>query len=255
MLADLGLVALGIAVGTFGTLIGAGGGFVLVPLLALLEPSAPTAQITAVSLAVVALNASSGAIAYARQGRVDFRSGVPFAIATIPGSLLGVAFTYVAARSLFDVILATLLIALGIFVMARHNDAPLTQARRPTNMPLGIGLSAGVGFVASFFGVGGGPIHVPAMIGILRFPPHIATATSQFVLAVMAIVATAVHIAAGDLSDHWDQVVFVGGGAIVGAQLGARLSTRVRGAVIVRALALALVFVGLRLGAQAVLHV
>ena len=59
--------------GTFGTLVGAGGGFLLVPLLALLEPTLPTNDVTAMSLAVVAMNATSGAIAYARQRRLTFR--------------------------------------------------------------------------------------------------------------------------------------------------------------------------------------
>ena len=64
------LVGLGVVIGAFGTLIGAGGGFLLVPLLLLVyHLSHPTAVGT--SLALVFLNAASGTIAYLRQRRVD----------------------------------------------------------------------------------------------------------------------------------------------------------------------------------------
>ena len=66
-----GLVLLGIAVGTYGTMIGAGGGFVLVPLLLILYPGKPPEAITSISLAVVFLNAASGTVAYVRQRRID----------------------------------------------------------------------------------------------------------------------------------------------------------------------------------------
>ena len=43
-----------------------------------------------------------------------------------------------------------------------------------------------MGFVSSFLGIGGGIIHVPLMVAALGFPVHVATATSDFVLANMA---------------------------------------------------------------------
>jgi len=271
MLEGLGYVILGLGVGTFGTLVGAGGGFILVPLLALLEPSLPTKSVTAISLAVVALNATSGALAYFRQRRIDFHAGIPFALATLPGSIAGALLVRLVARREFDLIFAALLLALAIFVVVAHEDEPsaapegggwghilrhLTDAngvayQYRANIPLGVAISLVVGFASSFLGIGGGVIHVPALVGLLHFPAHIATATSHFVLAIMATVGTITHVASGDLDGLYGQTLLLGAGAIVGAQLGARLSTRVPGVVIVRALAVALAFVGLRLGAQA----
>lgn len=271
MLAPVWLLVIGFGVGTFGTLVGAGGGFLLVPLLALLEPALPAESITSISLAVVAMNATSGAVAYARQRRIDYRSGIAFALATLPGSVAGALLTRTVSRSAFDAIFAVLLVALAVFVVVSHEDEPeaapegggwghvlreLTDRsgrdhRYRVNVPLGVALSLVVGFVSSFLGIGGGVIHVPALVGLLRFPPHIATATSHFVLAVMATVGMGTHIAAGDFGDLGGQAVLLGFGAIAGAQLGARLSGRVHGVIIVRALALSLVFVGVRLGSQA----
>src|ERR1041385_3223010 len=81
--------ALGVAVGAIGTLIGAGGGFVLIPVLLFLHPHEPAANLTALSLAVVFANSLSGSSAYARMGRVDWRSALLFSLAGLPGSLVG----------------------------------------------------------------------------------------------------------------------------------------------------------------------
>ena len=275
MLAAAGFVALGIVVGTLGTLIGAGGGFILLPVLAILSPLEPTATLTATSLAVVAANATSGAIAYWGQRRIDLRSGIAFALATVPGSVGGALLARSSQRGPFDVAFAAVLLALAVVVLRAQppdrppgpegrawgrasreiTDADGTVHHYAVNLPLGIAISFVAGFGSSLLGVGGGFIHVPALIAVLGFPVHIATATSHFVLAIMATVATVTHIVAGDLADSWPRAVYVAIGAVAGAQLGARLSTRVRGPVIVRVLAAALVIVALRLAAQGILGV
>ena len=75
MLERLWLIPVGFIIGTYGTLIGAGGGFVLVPMLILLYPQESPEVITSISLAVVFFNALSGSLAYMRLKRVDYRSG------------------------------------------------------------------------------------------------------------------------------------------------------------------------------------
>ena len=266
------LFLLGVAVGTFGTLVGAGGGFVLVPLLALHEPALATASITGESLAVVALNATSGALAYARDRRIDYRSGIPFAIATLPGSILGAIATKFLERRYFDIAFALLLIGLAVLLVRRGEAKPPAEAAEGAagrwypqrdftdragtrhhyrvHLPLGIAVSFVVGFASSLLGIGGGIIHVPVLIGVLGFPTHIATATSHFVLAIMATTGTLTHVVGGDLDGLWSQILLLGIGAVIGAQIGARLSARVHGLLIVRALAVGLAFVGLRLAAK-----
>jgi uncharacterized membrane protein YfcA len=82
---------------------------------------------------------------------------------------------------------------------------------------------------------------------VLGFPAHVATATSHAVLAVTAAIATVVHLARGDFRMTWPLVLATAGGAVAGAPVGALVSTRVRGAIILRILAVALGFVGARL--------
>ena len=72
----LWLIPLGVVVGTVGTMIGAGGGFLLVPVLLLMYPGVSPDNITAISLAVIFFNALSGTFAYSRMGRIDYRSGL-----------------------------------------------------------------------------------------------------------------------------------------------------------------------------------
>jgi uncharacterized membrane protein YfcA len=261
---------MGFVVGAYGTLIGAGGGFVLVPILALLYPAESPELLASISLAVVFFNALSGSAAYARLGRIDYRSGLPFALATIPGAVLGALTTSFLPRRLFDGALGAVLVVGSIALLLSADggrkraatSAPQAATRTLVeadgtrhvysyNMAAGIGISIAVGFVSSLLGIGGGIIHVPILTYVLHFPVHIATATSHFVLAVMALAGTLVHIATGVFAHGVRRTLALGIGVLIGAQLGARLSGRIGGGWILRGLAIALGFIGVRVLLQA----
>lgn len=260
------LLLLGLGVGAFGTLIGAGGGFILVPVLAILYPDAKSELITSVSLAIVFLNASSGSVAYARMRRIDYRSALAFGLATLPGSVAGAVLTGFVPRDIFDYILGIVLIVIAVFLFIKPGEgayAKTSDARATThrmfsdkqgtqydyyfNIRTGVTLSFFVGFVSSFLGIGGGIIHVPALISLLNFPAHVATATSHFVLAIMALSGTIVHIINGTLQEGIRITLFIGIGVITGAQIGAYFSNKIKAKGIVKALAVALIIVGLKL--------
>ena len=114
------------------------------------------------------------------------------------------------------------------------------------NLPLGLGISVVVGFLSSLLGIGGGIVHVPAMVNLLNFPVHIATATSHSILAVMAAIGTGEHVFAGQLANSWQRILFLAPGVIIGAQLGAFLSPKMKDVWIIKALALALLTVAIR---------
>jgi uncharacterized membrane protein YfcA len=115
------------------------------------------------------------------------------------------------------------------------------------NPMVGLALSLIVGFLSSLLGIGGGVIHVPMLIKLLGFPAHVATATSHFMLAIMSLAATLVHIGTGAFAHGVRRTIVLSLGMIIGAQLGAILSGRLRGPLLVRGLAAALGLVGLRL--------
>ena len=271
----LWLLPLGLLVGAFGTLIGAGGGFILMPVLLLVYPRDNTELITAISLAVVFFNALSGSFAYARMKRVDYKSGIAFSIATIPGAILGAMSTAYVPRRAFDLIFGVLMTIAAVFLWLSAKEeharsstpkiAPVSEkaGTRLTernlvdaegvhyhyafDLRIGVVLSIFVGYLSSLLGVGGGFIHVPALSRLLNFPVHIATATSHFVLAIMALTGTLVHVVQGAFVHGVRRTAVLAVGVLVGAQAGAWLSNRIGGKAIIRGLAVALAFVGIRL--------
>lgn len=261
----------GFLIGTLGTLIGAGGGFLLVPLLLFTHPGMSPELVTAVSLVIVACNAVSGSIAYARSGRIDYKAGLLFAAATIPGSILGVYVTKYIPANAFNVLFGIILLGLAVFLfLKKQQPAALTANANEAgksfkhhtltdkenvkysysyNQYTGIAISVAVGFLSPLLGIGGGIIHVPALVHWLRFPVYIATATSHFILAIMATVSVVVHAFQGNYNDPYilNMIVWLGLGVIPGAQIGALLSHKIKGDIIVKALAVCLALVGLRL--------
>lgn len=247
------LFLLGTGVGIFGTLVGIGGGLILVPIFIMFMSPATFAsapQVIGTSLVVVFLNAVSGAIAYIRQRRVFFDAAIPFALATLPGAFLG---SYVAdafnAHSL-NLAFGSFLIVMSILLYwnSRRKNSGLTDFDPHTfkyNRALGIAMSTVVGFLSSIFGIGGGIIHVPLMICLLDFPTHIATATSHFVLAVSSFSGVLSHFWLQHIV--WEVAISVGIGATIGAQIGAKISRKTKPRIIQILLAGAAFAVGLRL--------
>ena len=264
----LALMALGFGVGAYGTLIGAGGGFVLMPLLLILYPKESPEILTSISLAVVFFNALSGSEAYGLMKRIDYRSGFMFAAATVPGAVVGAMNTSHVPRYLFDIIFSVLMVAAAVFLLFRPGAPKATSQKSSDsryritrhlvdahghhydysfNPLLGIGLSLFVGYASSFLGIGGGIIHVPVLGYFLHFPVHVATATSHFVLAIMALTGTVVHILTGTFTHGVHRTMALAIGVAVGAQLGAHFSEKIQGTWIIRSLALALGLVGIRI--------
>lgn len=263
------LLGVGLGAGFYGTLVGLGGGFVVVPLLLLLYNFSPQ-QTIGTSLTVVFFNAVSGALAYTRQKRIDYRSGIRFAIATLPGSALGAYIANYLSFKVFSVAFGTLLFGVAVFILLRpkREDSSYPGLSCAPLLPrsyvlrtvvdsqgnifryvfkewIGILVSFFVGFISSIFGIAGGVIQVPAMVYLFNFPAHVAVATSTFILSLSTLTGTVFHQLLGHVS--YAPALIIGAGAIIGAQGGARISQRLQGKWVVRSLALALLFVGGRL--------
>ena len=255
----LWLIPLGFFAGGYGVLIGAGGDFVLAPALLLIYRGEAPETVTSISLAVVFFNALSGTFAYARSGRIDFQSGLILAVATMPGAVAGALATTAMSRERFNLVFGLLLIAMAIFLAlkpAKENVAAMAhaglerRAKLKRNLPTllaGAAVSTVFGFISSFLGIGGGFLYVPALVYLLRFLVHIATATSLFVLTITAFTGSVTHVAAGLFHHGISRTIALSIGAILGAQVAARLSHHIRDDWIIRSLAVALGLVGLRL--------
>lgn len=259
------LPVIGFLVGSYGTIVGAGGGFLLVPILLFLYPHEDPARVTAVSLAVIFFNALSGTSAYARQRRVDYLSGVILSAAAVPGAVLGALATHRLGSATFKLMFGLLLLAVSLVIIVQPQPTRPARTRVPGrfrrevtdrdgntyvfwyDLRLAVVLTFAAGFVSSLLGIGGGIIHVPALVLLLGFPIHLATATSHFVLTVTVLAGALVHLAAGEYGGAWQRTLLLAVGVMPGAQIGAWLSTRLGGPLIGRLLGLALLGVSVRL--------
>src|SRR5262245_29586051 len=158
----LWLVPLGFFAAAYGTLIGAGGGFVLAPVLLLFYPAAAPEIITGISLTVVFFNALSGTFAYAKSGRIDYKSGMILAAANMPGAVIGALATTATSRARFNLLFGALLILAALLLivvptkktalqMGRAGlESPVTLILNSATSLLLLLLSTGFGFLSSF---------------------------------------------------------------------------------------------------------
>lgn len=260
------LIPIGLMVGTIGTLIGAGGGFILVPVLLLLYPAEKPEFITSLSLVVVFFNALSGSVSYGYMKRIDYKSGILFALATIPGAILGSLSVSYIPRRLFNAIFGILMIAASIYLFSNKPREVVKIEERTGSVTVrnlidregheynfsfnkvtGMTISLFVGYFSSLLGIGGGIIHVPMMVNLLNFPVHMATATSHFILSIMALTGTITNILDGKFTHGIHRTIYLSVGVLLGAQIGARLSKKIKGTGIIKGLAVGLGIAGLRI--------
>jgi hypothetical protein len=252
----------GVLIGAIGTLIGAGGGFIHVPVLIIFYGFSPQHAI-GTSMAVVMLNAISGTFAYIAQKRIDYEIGLKYAVAASPGVFIGAMLSRFFSVGSFSFIFSLLLIILSYYLFSekeflivrtkvaqapetRHlKDATGEEFSYAPDMSVGFFASILIGIFSGLFGIGGGIIHVPLMYSALGIPVHIATATSHFILAITSVIGCFLFIGLGyaDL----DYAVLLGIGTIIGASVGARLSLKTHPSIIKKIIALCLVLLAVRL--------
>lgn len=232
----LGL-GLGTVLGALGTLTGIGGGFLLMPALLMLLPDKAPGSLAVASLTVVFFNALSGTILSLRRDRVRMKTGLAYALLSLPLVLVGTQVQAHIDRESFSLAFGVFLAAGGLFLLVRP---PLSEVSRKTTKPVwvaGAVISLGIGFLSGFFGVGGGFLFVPLLAFVLHFPVVEATATSQLIVGIGA--AFALMATAGGNPLPLDPMLLGGlvAGVLVGAPLGTSAAGRWSPLVVIRILA------------------
>ena len=275
------LALVGFVTGVFGVLVGAGGGFILVPILRIFFDKDP-AIVAGTVLALVAANSISGAFAYRYMRVVDKRSAYLFAAAAIPGSVIAPFVLKKVLEGLpgvFDAMFGLLLVILAVRIATQQFDSgrqsrlgrararrrsfinPQTLHRRRITAESGetyryrlnerwaVLINFVLGFISSFFGVGGGFLRTPILVYAFGFPVQVAVATSIFALSFYTTAGAATHAFIGNI-EWFPTFIFAGIGLVTGGQIGARLSGKVQGPWIMRLL----MFVILAMGVQLVIQ-
>ena len=234
-----------------GTIIGAGGGLVFVPLFMYWFPEWSPSMIVGTSLFSVMCNAVSGSIAYIKQKKVHISAAIVFSLSTLPGAILGAQMSgwfsgqgFMFAFGCF-MLCASGLIGFKNFKKGERKEESLTLDQLTYSKPIGISISFFVGFISSIFGIGGGLIHVPALIYLMGFPTHMATATSQSILAVSTMIGVITHL----IENHivFSIAIPTSIGAIFGAQVGARIAKRLKAKSILALMSVAVFALAVRL--------
>jgi len=211
----------GIIIGLLAAMFGLGGGFLLVPVLSILGVEIHKAVGT--SSAAVVFTSLSSTIAYARQGRIHYKTGLMLAGSAVFGAWIGAWMTsYINSSSLKVVFGIALMFVAASMLKGKRGSVDVTRiSELRVNykaVPLGGFVS---GIVSGLLGVGGGIVNVP-FLTYLGLPIHYAVATSSFAIVFTAISGTTKHYLLGHVVVKW--LVLLVPGLIIGAQVGARIA-------------------------------
>jgi len=245
-LSTLWIFPIAIGAGAFGSMLGLGGGIILVPALTLLM-GVPIKEAVAASLVAVAATSCAGVQTYLQAGLVDWRLGVRLLIPTLFGAIAGgLLIGFIPSEAIRWLFIVLILYVLGQMLWAMRHP-PSAQEARPDcrtqwnaqQRGIAVGLSALGGAISALLGVGGGLIQVPLMHAILKAPLRCAIGTSTFLIGATASASALLYLVQGKLQP--DIVVPATLGIVIGARGGVKLAQRVP------TLALRLIFVGVML--------
>jgi len=226
----LALFFAAIGIGGFASLLGVGGGIFMVPLLLLGGFVPITQEAAGTSIAAVVFTSLSSSIAYGKRRLIDVRIGLLLMPTTILGAWCGACLSTVIEPR-------WLAVAFGLLLI--YPIAMMIQGKPPKEIGLSfhgktrgarlvlittlLGFAAGV--ASGLFGIGGGTVMVPALAVFLGLDIVAAVATSLFVMAPSALIATYQHWAQGHLHPELALPLILG--IVIGAQIGPRIGARI----------------------------
>jgi uncharacterized membrane protein YfcA len=238
----------GAAAGTFGALLGLGGGVFLVPFLVLVF-NLPMHQAIATSIIGVIATSSAGAAMNLERQTVNVRLGMLLETATVVGAIFGGITANYLSNDVLAKIFATLLLIVSVVMIRRnsgnkneetvHQDGVLPGSYRDDakgilvtyavkRVPALMAVSLVAGNISGLLGVGGGIFKVPAMHIISGLPMKAAAATSNFMIGVTAAASAFIYFSHGHLNPLIGSAAALGvlGGSFVGIRISRRIHSR-----------------------------
>lgn len=224
MIDQLWLIPLGFAAGLLGSMIGLGGGIIVVPILTFLgfPPTAAASN----SLFAALSNATASTISYSKQKRIEYSLGIKLGLLSIPGTILGAIISTDVAPDIFKILFGFVLIASAAYIFLRKKIETGERTISKQMVIFAIGASFFAGIISSFFGIGGGIIFVPLMVVGMGMAMKKAAPTSQMILLFASLSGVIVH----SLLGHPDflQAGMLSIGSFIGGLVGARLSIDIK---------------------------
>jgi uncharacterized membrane protein YfcA len=248
MIDGLILIGGGIAAGLFGSLLGLGGGILIVPLLTL-GFNLPLLTAVGVSLVCVIVTSGASAGVYLERRVANLRLGMVLELFTAIGALGGGLAAFILPEALLELLFAALLLYVAVTMARRSDPPPATDETTaagtdlaPTPDPsflatlsgpgyrvrhLRFGLVGSVvaGITSALLGIGGGLVKVPVMHVIMGVPLRVATATSNLMIGITASASAIIYLLRGGIDPYVASPTAVG--VFVGASIGSRIAHRI----------------------------
>ena len=191
---------------------------------------------------------------YWRQGQTGGQLALVLIAGTLPGVIAGsiIRVELLPGPRVFDLVVAAVLIPLGAWLALTRPPA-VGEPDRPARLipvPVLVVLSAVVGCVGGIYGIGGGSILAPILIGSGRKPAEVAPAAlaSTFVTSVGGVITftiLSIHLH-GSVSPDWPTGIALGAGGLAGAYTGARIQGRLPDVLIRRVMGMLVIAIGAR---------
>jgi uncharacterized membrane protein YfcA len=168
-------IASGSLVGFTLGLVGGGGSIMAVPLLVyVVGVSSPHVAIGTSAIAV-AVSAATNLAGHARADNVKWPCAIVFALAGMAGAAGGAQLGKMVDGGRLLTLFGVLMVIVGVAMLRPRKsggdpDVRLTAESMPRLLPLLIGVGLVVGALSGFFGIGGGFLIVPGLIGATAMP-------------------------------------------------------------------------------------
>jgi uncharacterized membrane protein YfcA len=219
----------GAAAGVFGSLLGLGGGILIVPLLTL-GFGLDLRQAVGVSLVSVIMTSSVAAGVYLERHVADLRLGMRLELFTAIGALVGGSIAFLVDERWLSVLFAGLLVYVAISMLrsaapSSSESGPDVRSYEVSNLRLGIVGATGAGVASALLGIGGGIVKVPLMHLAMGVPLRVATATSNLMVGITAAASAVIYIIHGEVDPYVAGPTAVG--VFIGASVGSRVAHRI----------------------------
>jgi uncharacterized membrane protein YfcA len=240
------LIGGGLAAGVFGSLLGLGGGILIVPLLTL-GFGLPLLTAVGVSLVCVIVTSGSAAGVYLERRVANLRLGMTLELFTAIGAMVGGLIAFLIPERFLELLFAGLLAYVALTMARRRDPSPDTESvpeavpgaavddslatrlsgpgYRIRRIPFGVVGSLGAGVVSALLGIGGGLIKVPVMHVVMGVPLRVATATSNLMIGITASASAIIYLLRGGIDPYVAAPTAIG--VFLGATLGSRTAHRI----------------------------
>jgi uncharacterized membrane protein YfcA len=215
----------------------------------------PSPSVTPTNLLYNVVSTPGALYRYWRQGQTGGRLALVLIAGTLPGVVAGsvIRVKVLPGPRVFDLVVATVLLPLGAWLVltrpSRPDDEPDRAVRR-IPVPVLIALSAATGCVGGIYGIGGGSILAPILIGSGRKAAEVAPAAlaSTFVTSVGGVITFTILSLSqhGPVAPNWPTGIALGVGGLAGGYTGARIQSWLPDVLIRRLVGVLVIAIGIR---------